>query len=110
MFFKPDVEVGWLLACIASLATDAAWRFVRFDNGEDWFSVVVDAPVSSVACFSSSFVDDDVTGFLARVDWRVGGVETTGDLALPRGDYFIEIFEKKSKKELGKKTNLLLCF
>jgi hypothetical protein len=86
-----SVKVGWLLACVASWVADAGWRFARFGVGEDWIWLV-DAPVSSVAWSSSSFVDDDITGFLARVDWRVGGVGTVGVLALPRGDYVIKNF------------------
>ncbi len=75
-----------MLAAIASLAAVAAWRFVRC-GVSFWFVivVVVVAPVSSVDWFSSTFEDE--AGFLPRVDWRVGVVNTTGAFALPRGDY-----------------------
>jgi hypothetical protein len=62
----------------------AAWRFVRCDDSVRF--VVAVASVSSVVWFSSTFEDE--AGFLPRVDWRVGAVDTTGAFALPRGDYF----------------------
>ncbi len=102
----PVVEVGWLLACIASLAIVAACRLARFGDGVTWVWLVA-APVSSLVDWSSSLVDDEI-GFRARVDWRVGGVETAGDLALPRGDYVNEK-NLQSINQKKKIITLLLC-
>jgi len=70
---------------LAAIAAVAAWRFLCCGVSFWFVIVVVVAPVSSVDWFSSTFEDE--AGFLPRVDWRVGVVNTTGAFALPRGDY-----------------------
>ena len=74
-------------AGVVSVANVAAWRLARFgvDGGSGW--LVVEGLASSVAVCSSSFCDEGVAAdFRPRDDWRVGGVDTAGDLAFPRGD------------------------
>lgn len=73
---------------VVSFGVVAVWRLARVDVGVFWAVVGALVVISSFVSFSSSFVG--AMDFLARVDWRVGGVTTAGTLALPRGVYFIK--------------------